>query len=201
MFIKFFLVACIFLSVSNHIFAQEEGGRYDSIRIKLNTHVSRPNIFSTVVKTITLYHQNNPELFYEYKCIRSSRSNVRIKITLNSGTLWDLDNPPKEPIFFLFRFLIIKSTNKNVTDRFHYVKFLSICEAIDDIAYDMIDKINVYWDHWNVDITETITLQDFDNNAEGIINKGGTKCVSIEYEILSNLNEGFKIVRSEVTYP
>ena len=139
MFIKLFFGLYMFFSVSTHIFAQTENGKYDSIRIKLNTFVSTPNIFRTVINAITLYHQSHPELFNDYNCIKNSIPKI---------------------------------------------------------------QIDVYWDYWNVENTKDITRDEkFDKAAKGIINKGGIRCVSIEYEMVPDTIKGFKIVKSEVVYP
>lgn len=76
------------------------------------------------------------------------------------------------------------------------MKFLSICEAIDGLPYDMIEKIETYWHYWNIENKKDITAEDlYDISAENIIKKGGTKCISVEYEIVSDAVEGLKIIK------
>lgn len=193
------LIIHIILSISVSSFGQAESGKYDSITIKLNIHNS-PDIFFPVMKAMNFYHQNHPELLSDYKCLDStSVPTILTKMALTSGTSWDLYNPPKEPTFFFFR-LLFKSNNKAVVDRFNYVRFLSICEAIDGIPYDLIEKINSYWTFWNIENKEDIkAINIFDNTTKSIIEKGGTKCISVEYELVPDLVEEFKVIRSEVT--
>ena len=94
-------IVYIFFSISIYSFAQTESGKYDSITIKLNTRINSPDILLPVVKAITFYHQNHPELLIDSKCIGSSSVPIiHLNVTLTLGTSWDFQNPPKEHCSF-----------------------------------------------------------------------------------------------------
>ena len=193
------IIIFLILSISVNSFAQTESEKYDGIVVKLNRRYNIPDLVIPVIKAIDFHFQNYPEFLTDYKCLDNiSVPNIQINITLISGTSWDLYNPPKQPKFLLFKALF-KSNSKAFIDWVNYMQFLSISEAINGIPYDLIEKINSYWTFWNIENQEDVkTINIFDKTAKSIIQKGGTKCISIEYELVPDLIEEFKVVRTKI---
>ena len=202
--LKRFFVICVIFSFSVHTFAQTEKGKYDRIRIKLNTLEYNPStrISNLVAKLVMSDINSNLELLTlltDYECVANSNNSnstpvLNVNITLTSGTSWTLPIPPKQPLFFLPR-VLFRSKNQAVVDRHNYVKFGSIAEATGDVPYDMIEKIRATWTLWDVEnITTRRTIRTIESE--------GVKCVVIEYEIVPDLEaRRFKIVNFELVYP
>jgi len=196
---KKYFITYLILSISVISHAQIENDKYDTIPIRLNARINSPEMSIPIVKAISAYHQNHPEIIIDYKCVDSTSVPIfQAIITLTSGTYWDLYNPPKQPKFLFFK-VLFKSNNKAFIDWIYYMQFLSISEAINDIPYDIIEKVNYKLTYWNfkneINFKKIIVISD---SEEKIIQAGGTKCISIEYEMVSNLVEQFKVVRSEI---
>lgn len=151
----------------------------DDIRIELNP-VQSKSIALRIFINNTIYSFLSHDFYSitdSINCIdRKSIVKMNNYITLNSGTTWKLECPPRKPFLFVIR-LMFKSKNLKVFNRFNYVEFLGTWEARNELPYEMIEKFTVNRD---------------------IISGDGQKCVSIEYEIVPQTIGTLNIVRREI---
>jgi len=66
----------------------------------------------------------------------------------------------------------------------------------------LIEKIESNWNYWNIENKENITTkvlkEAFSGDEDSIIEKGGTKCVSIAYKIVPKSIEELQVVKYEI---
>jgi len=104
----------------------------------------------------------NREFYSGIDCYNGTTyTDQRIKISLKSGTSWEIGKPPHKPFMFAWK-VLFKSGKADVVNRFNYCEIISYYGYFNNLPYDLIDNIIVYWD----------------------INPSETKCASVRYEVI-----------------
>ncbi|ASB49156.1 hypothetical protein [Alkalitalea saponilacus] len=146
--------------------------RSDKTTIRIPPTLYHRNLINNSVNDILIPHiRKDAKYLTDLKECADSASIWKIYINLKSGTSWELNNPPKKPIFIIPR-ILFKSKNLSVINYTNYAAFAGTCESEKKIPWFLMDNI-------------TVVLPFFSNNGE--------ECINIFYELVPDLEDGMKI--------
>ena len=182
---KIIIIAGAILCSMDLVYAQEDTTQY-SIKIFDTRHAQEITDLNLKawqmllkLKTYIDYHEL-PEFKNNCDTIRKT-SNVKMQdstvLTLKSGLSWILeDGPPKQPKHFHWKLLSKKGKQQpGMQDRIRYLQFITRCEELDDLAYDMIREMNMYYSFKNTENEPCMkvyyTFQPDEKNKFDLINR------------------------------
>ena len=83
------------------------------------------------------------------------------RITLKSGLSWDMEEgPPEKPNGMFFKNMSEKGrTRKDMTDWDKYLLFIRECQKYGGLAFDMVEKVDVYINFQNQDTSPCVVVK------------------------------------------